>query len=234
VVRGRVELPTFRFSEILSRSATLCPRQIIGPVHPHCCWPMGLYNHFSRRAAAYRRTPFIRVTSVLIVPPMRTCVALVLATPGRSATPRTPVRQHGRADHLPPRTSIRRLLATSPHRQSCRRITRTHRDKQNRMQCAIPSITLNTRVIRVAQSYSARVDDRVRIRRFCTREPSAAVLIADADVRLAAPLQVTAGDNASTTGSSHRTPRRHKCRAVTTRTSSIALRRPPRRNRLRP
>jgi hypothetical protein len=38
-----------------------------------------------QRAGEYR---FVRVTSVLIMPRARTCVALVLATPGRSAIPR--------------------------------------------------------------------------------------------------------------------------------------------------
>jgi len=90
-----------------------------------------------QRAGEYR---FVRVTSVLIMPSARTCVALVLATPGRSAATRAPVRQHGRADHLPPLTSIRCLLAASPGRQSRRRIALTHRDKRNHMRCEIPPI----------------------------------------------------------------------------------------------
>ena len=60
------------------------------------------------------------------------------------------------------------------------------------------------------------------------------LIAADADVRLAAPLQVRAGRRRLSNEGSRSAMRRHKCRAATTRTSSIALRRPPRRSRLRP
>ena len=58
VVRGRVELPTFRFSGVLSRSAAPSPRQIIDPVHPYCCWQLDLRDYFSRCAATCRKVPF--------------------------------------------------------------------------------------------------------------------------------------------------------------------------------
>lgn len=46
-----------------------------------------------------REYRFVRVTPVLM-PPTRTCIALVLAAPGRLAIPMAPVvRQHGRAHH---------------------------------------------------------------------------------------------------------------------------------------
>lgn len=49
---------SYRFSGVLSRSAAPSPRQIIDPVHPYCCWLLGLHDYFSRCAATCRGVPF--------------------------------------------------------------------------------------------------------------------------------------------------------------------------------
>jgi hypothetical protein len=58
VVRGGVEPPTFRFSEVPSPLRPGSRRHRDNPAHWHRCWSMGLHRHHNNRAAVCHVVPF--------------------------------------------------------------------------------------------------------------------------------------------------------------------------------
>ena len=81
MVRGRVELPTFRFSGVLSRSVHYLrggsSTQFTRIVAGHWVYT-AILAAVPQRAGEYR---FVRVTPVLIMTRILTCVIRVLASP---------------------------------------------------------------------------------------------------------------------------------------------------------
>src|ERR1035441_7051399 len=78
--RGRTaDLPLFRGPFI---PEPLLPRQVIGPAHPHCCWPVGSVLSLALVPPCTGECRRVRVAGVLICAEPRTCFVPVLLAAG--------------------------------------------------------------------------------------------------------------------------------------------------------
>jgi hypothetical protein len=104
VVRGRVELPTFRFSEGLSRPGRIRRMKLDSPLDQHMGPSGSRGSSLAGVPSCTGECRLVRVTAVLAIWDARTCVALVLASQDRShCADRRQRKWHRR---LPPPSSL--------------------------------------------------------------------------------------------------------------------------------